>query len=303
MNWDDYQLLETIYDWIDDLILSHPNLLTVMTIGHSTEGREVKVLKISTGGANKTAFWIDATIHAREWISPATITYIINELLTNSRDYAHLFNVLDFYILPVVNPDGYAYSHSTDRMWRKTRSNHNSPSGCRGVDANRNFGFHWGENGSSNDKCSETYRGPARYSEPEALAVKNYIDSQRPSVKWDTFITLHSYSQLWMTPWGYSEDLTPDYPELKRLGDAAAAELKSHYGTAYRVGNAASILYFSSGSSRDWAKGEGGFKYVYTIELRDTGNYGFLLPKEQIIPTAIETWAGIQVIANNYVHA
>ena len=29
------------------------------------------------------------------------------------------------------------------RLWRKTRSYHNSALGCRGVDANRNYGFHW----------------------------------------------------------------------------------------------------------------------------------------------------------------
>lgn len=135
-------------------------------------------------------------IHAREWISPATVTYAINELVTKSEKYTSLFDVLDFYILPVVNPDGYVYSHTTDRMWRKTRSDHDSIFGCRGVDANRNFGFHWGENGSSNDKCSETYRGPSAYSEPEADAVKNYINANRDSIDWDTFITVHSYGQV-----------------------------------------------------------------------------------------------------------
>lgn len=56
-------------------------------------------------------------------------------------------------------------------------------------------------------------------------------------------------------------------------------------------------LDLSSGSSRDWAKGEAGIKWVYTIELRDEGRYGFLLPADQILDTAIETWSGIQVVA------
>ena len=29
------------------------------------------------------------------------------------------------------------------RLWRKTRSYHYSPLGCKGVDANRNYGHHW----------------------------------------------------------------------------------------------------------------------------------------------------------------
>ena len=41
---------------------------------------------------------------------------------------------------------------------------------------------------------------------------------------------------------------------------------------------------YSSGCSVDWAKGNG-FKYSYTIELRDEGNYGFLLPPSGKIVT------------------
>ena len=41
----------------------------------------------------------------------------------------------------------------------------------------------------------------------------------------------------------------------------------------------------------DWALGEAGIPYSYGMELRDTGNYGFLLPAREIIPTAEETWA------------
>ena len=47
----------------------------------------------------------------------------------------------------------------------------------------------------------------------------------------------------------------------------------------------------ASGGSIDWAKGEAGIGFATTMELRDTGNYGFILPAEQIIPTAEETWA------------
>jgi murein tripeptide amidase MpaA len=137
-----------------------------------------------------------AAIHAREWVSTSTVTYIINELVTKSSDYADLLSTLDFYIVPIINPDGYVYTHTTDRMWRKTRSDHSSAFGCRGVDANRNFGFHWGEAGSSSDKCSETYRGPNAYSEPEAEAIKNFIESVREEVDWGVYITLHSYSQV-----------------------------------------------------------------------------------------------------------
>lgn len=54
---------------------------------------------------------------------------------------------------------------------------------------------------------------------------------------------------------------------------------------------------FFSGSSDDWAKGVAGIKYAYTVELRDRGTYGFLLPATQIVPTAREIWAGIRAIS------
>ncbi len=45
-------------------------------------------------------------------------------------------------IMPIVNVDGYAYTWSDDRMWRKTRKP-NSKSNCVGTDPNRNWAFHW----------------------------------------------------------------------------------------------------------------------------------------------------------------
>lgn len=51
----------------------------------------------------------------------------------------------------------------------------------------------------------------------------------------------------------------------------------------------------ASGSSIDWAYDQG-IKYAFTFELRDTGHYGFVLPANQIIPTAEETWLGLKVI-------
>ena len=44
-------------------------------------------------------------IHAREWISPATVTYVMNELVTNPQ-HESLLDMFDFFILPVANPDG-----------------------------------------------------------------------------------------------------------------------------------------------------------------------------------------------------
>jgi Zinc carboxypeptidase len=54
------------------------------------------------------------------------------------------------------------------------------------------------------------------------------------------------------------------------------------------------VVDAATGGSYDWAKGKEGIKYSYTIELRDKGRYGFMLPVNQIVPTGEETWNGIE---------
>ena len=68
------------------------------------------------------------------------------------------------------------------------------------------------EEGASKDPCTDTYCGPSAFSEVEVKAVADYIAMQKGTIK--AFIDFHSYSQLWMTPWGYTKDLPPDYADL-----------------------------------------------------------------------------------------
>ena len=48
---------------------------------------------------------------------------MINKLTDDVGEstYGDLVGEWDWYFLPLVNPDGYEYSRSTDRLWRKTR--------------------------------------------------------------------------------------------------------------------------------------------------------------------------------------
>ena len=91
-------------------------------------------------------------IHAREWISPATASFLMKELAENSRAHKSILNKYDIFIMPSMNPDGYEYSRNYDRMWRKTRSA-NRGSSCIGTDPNRNWGYNWGLKGASKNPC------------------------------------------------------------------------------------------------------------------------------------------------------
>lgn len=109
---DRYNLLEEIYQFVDDIQLENPETATVITIGESFEGRPLKVVKISKNDNNPAVF-IEANIHAREWISSATAVWLINEFLTTTNvTVKEVIDSVTWYILPVTNPDG----ESKDRI-------------------------------------------------------------------------------------------------------------------------------------------------------------------------------------------
>jgi len=275
MSWTQYHSYDTIVKYIDCLSSSYESFVSLYTIGYSSEGRPLKVLKIGKSGNNKKAIWIDGGIHAREWISPASVTYILKEFVEHSGSYSSLLSHYDIFIMPDMNPDGYEYSRNYDRMWRKTRSR-NPGSSCIGTDPNRNWGYEWGGKGASTQPCTETYRGAYAFSEPETAAVRDFILARRYDI--DMYLTFHSYGQMVLYPWGYERLDHNDEYELDRMGRVAARAM----GGGYRVGSAAKVLYPAAGGSDDWAKGGAGIRYSYTIELPDTGTYGFILPASRI---------------------
>lgn len=60
--------------------------------------------------------------------------------------------------------------------------------------------------------------------------------------------------------------------------------------TRYTVDNTNEMMYTRSGSSDFYAMHNLGIKYAYTMELRDNGAHGFLLPPANIDSTAKETF-------------
>jgi carboxypeptidase A1 len=298
MDWTSYHPLDEMYGWFDYLETTH-DFIETESIGQSYEGQEMIVLKVCRGGCgNKPAMWIDSGIHAREWISPATGTWMLHELVENDAAHPDLTEKLDWYFLPSHNPDGYRKSRNDDRMWRKTTT-HYSGDSCQGTDANRNWDFHWSETGASGDSCSQTYYGPEPFSEVETRNVRDFVSAHKDQIKF--YQTLHSYSQLILMPWGYTTSHAPGYDAMFDLGNRGNDALFAVHGKFYEVGCIPCVLYTAAGTSLDWALGVAGIPYVYSIELRDTGSYGFLLPPEQIIPTAEETWAWHEVAAKQII--
>merc|ERR1712172_438574 len=277
MDWTSYHPIEEIYGWFDYLETTYDFCETEI-IGQTYEGQNMIVMKVCKGGCgNKPAMWIDSGIHAREWISPATGTWMLNELVENDANHPELTDGLDWYFLPSHNPDGYRKSRDDDRMWRKTTTKYDGDS-FQGTDANRNWDFHWSETGASGDSCSQTYYGPEPFSEVEARNVRDWVGARKDRIVF--YQTLHSYSQLILFPWGYTETPAPGYDAMYDLALRGNDALHEVHGEYYEAGCIPCVLYTAAGTSLDWALGVAHIPYVYSIELRDTGLYGFILPPE-----------------------
>jgi len=288
MSWTEYHQQDDIESFLDYLADTY-DFVEVESIGESFEGRPMRVVKVCKNGCgNKPAMWIDGGIHAREWISPASVTWMMKELIENDAEHSDLTEQLDWYILSIVNPDGYAYTKTNDRLWRKTRTS-NSLGICHGTDANRNWGYQWNTGGSSGNGCSDTYHGPEAFSEVENRNIRDFVLERKDQIKF--FNTIHSYSQLVLLPWGNSYDAAPGIDKMQAMADKANEALFAVHGTQFDVGCIPCLLYIASGGSSDWALGTAGIPYTFAMELRDTGRHGFILPADQIIPAAEETWA------------
>uniref|UniRef100_A0A8B9KCR3 Carboxypeptidase O n=1 Tax=Astyanax mexicanus TaxID=7994 RepID=A0A8B9KCR3_ASTMX len=137
--------------------------------------------------------------------------------------------------------------------------------------------------------CIGMYCGPSVLSELESRAVTEFLESNRNRIL--LFLTVHSFGQLILLPYGHSSVSVPNYEELMEVGQAAAKAIKSVHGMDYTVGAASDVMYQTSGSSRDFARLLG-IPFVFTFELRDKGEFGFKLPEDQIQPTCEEAYQG-----------
>ncbi|KAL0871311.1 hypothetical protein ABMA27_005056 [Loxostege sticticalis] len=283
MDWNDYHTLDVIHNFLDDLEYDYPSICTAGSIGKSLEGRDLKMIKISNSETTNSCVWIDAGIHAREWIAPAVATYIANHIVNNFDTLPTSVTNKDWYILPVVNPDGYVYSHTVDRMWRKNRALVRGQ--CVGVDLNRNFSYGWGGNGSSCMPNNAFYRGPAPFSEPESRAMRDMLVNSGISFK--VYITLHSFGQVIIFPFAFKEDLCPDYVRLLEGATVMSKAIHEASGNTYKVGISRDIMYGAAGTSNDWSYGEAGIPFCYLIELRSR-KHKFKLPQEEIEETGKE---------------
>lgn len=283
--------------FLQDTNAAAPNLTELFDIGNAWQAgqpgqltRDIWALRITNEDpvfgaiADKPAFFLGATVHAREVATPELAIRYIKYLLPGYNgeggygvdpDATWLVDQHVLYVLVMANPDGHVVNElNTSANRRKNMNNTLCSTGAFGVDLNRNHSFKWGCcGGSSTNSCNETYRGGSRASEPETQAFQSFFASvmrdqngpngddeippAAPETAMGIFITLHSYSNLVLWPWGFTSAAAPNGAQLQAIGRKF-----SYFNDYAPTGD----IYTVDGATDDWTYGKFGIA-SFTFEV------------------------------------
>ena len=265
-------------------------LIHVDSIGASIEGRPILAVKIGAAAdaPNRPNVLFMGTHHAREWVSTEMAMRLIRWLADSAPP--GLLASRDVWVIPVENPDGYQYTFTNDRFWRKNRRDNGD--GSFGVDPNRNYPEFWGydNSGSSGATASEVYRGTGPASEPETQAIIAFHTAHPPVVS----VSYHTYSGLVLFPYGFRDGaLAPDLPVYRALGGsdllpAVHDSVPDTFHSYYHPGPGWN-LYPTNGEYTDWAY-RAHQTIAFTTELTSgcctpdsNFYYGFVFPDDSAL--------------------
>ena len=308
----------------------------------SIEGRACRALKIAKGAGTRRGILFIGGVHARELVNP---DLLVNWSLALCQAYTSgagmtfgpktydastiklLVEALDIFVFPLVNPDGRQHVQSADAMWRKNRSlNPGQP--CRGVDINRNYDFLWSSGiGTSGSSCSDVFKGPGAFSEPETRNVRSLLDAN-PNI--ECLADVHSYSELVLYPWGDDNNQSTDpsmnflnpafnglrgnpgdsaYKEFipasdetrfKQVGEKVRDAIAAVRGRVYTVEQGV-LLYPTSGTSKDYGYSrhfvDASKRKVFSFVLETARE--FQPPSAEAQNVMTEVGAGLVELCNN----
>jgi len=276
--------------WVAAQVAAHSDVATLIVIGKTYNDQEI--LGVSLGAPDKPKVYLHCTIHAREWIATTTCLVIIDQLLNKDADRATLLNNFNWIIVPVHNIDGYDWSHTNDRLWRKNREP-NAGSNCVGTDINRNYAYGWGGVGADTRPCGETYRGSKAVSSSEAKAEIDFINQYFDTGSMAAYFDIHSYGGWFLSPWGYTDEIPSDYSQMEPNMVAASHAIYNVNKHVYVYGPSGSTLYPTSGGTTDYTYGAGGVIDSYVIECFGSS---FTAPVSWILPIGNEVWTGVKTV-------
>lgn len=276
------------------LAAANPSFVRLFTLPYRTyEGREVLGLEIAADVAaqdGRPAFLNMGVHHAREWPAGELTMEWAYELINGYKAGAPRATAIversRNLVVPIVNPDGFNASRSVgpangrdetiaDTVYILTAPGEYRRKNCRlgdtqtalcpislglaenGVDPNRNYGQFWGGPGSDANPLTQTYRGPAPFSEPETRNIKALVSRHQVT----TLITNHTTAGLVLRAPGLAAQGDPvdEHRGYKQLGD----DMARHNGY---FSQKSFELYDTTGTTEDWSyNATGGFGFTFEL--------------------------------------
>jgi Zinc carboxypeptidase/Bacterial Ig domain len=302
-----------IADEMRQIAREHRDIVKLSTIGRTTLGKPIHVLKITNNARNvadntRIPVLFSSINHAREWIAAETARRLMNWLVDN-RDgdlMQSLLRTHELWVMPIHNVDGYDYTFTcgvgpenrmcgpgeeeSNRLWRKNLRDNNGNGifgdDDDGVDPNRNYATGWNldPEGSSGNPGSGTYRGPAPLSEPENLAYDRLLRK----VDFVSLINYHSAAQLLLYPFG-------SYTDYSSTDDSFFKAITGTYGDAAvdpYVSQRSADLYVTNGETVEHGyAGYGVLGWTPELDERETGGGGegssFIFPDDESTVQAV----------------
>ncbi|ALC48901.1 CG42264, partial [Drosophila busckii] len=296
LTWRRYHDHGDLQQFLQNTLETHADLAEIIQIGLTRNKRPMEVLRISNGNRANWSVFVDAGLQARDWLSPAALSYAIAKLtwLWGEGQLERAMRRIDWYFLPLANPDGYQYSRLTDRLWTKNR-NYDIDSGCYGVNLDRNFEYAWGGAGATQNACKNLYQGSKSFSEPESRAIRNFLLGMRNDL--GAYISLGGYGQTITYPWGDADYLTHNERQLRHTARQAVLNFRRLNHAEYSMGTSYTQKMARAGNSADWVQQRINPQFVYNVFLKDLGRYGYLMPPHYILESGEEAFEFLRTIA------
>ena len=241
-DWNRYPTYETYVAMMEDFATRHPDLVQLVDIGASAEGRRLLAVRITGEGdtLSRPRVFLTSTMHGDETCGYVLMLRLIDYLLANYNHDAtatRIINNIVLYINPLANPDG-TYLGGNNTVADAQRYNANN------VDLNRNF-----PEAGALSKSTQNL-------EPETIAMMQFAKSRHFTLSanmhggdevlnypWDSFYE----SEMGLADKDWFEDICQKY--IDTLRTFAPEGMKSVNKEGYVFG---SEWYKVAGGRQDW---------------------------------------------------
>ncbi len=250
---------------------TYPNLIKIIKIGTTFEGRDIVLTKISKNvetADSKPAMLYTGSVHAREWIGHELALKFIDYVVKNQNVDPELEKSLTqstIYMVPCLNPDGYEYSRKHFSFWRKNRrKNHD---GTIGVDLNRNFSIGFVK---QKDTSSNVYGGEEPFSEAETRAIKDFVDAHdNITIAFD----YHSQGNVFFPAHKFMHESEEDGTDMNVLCANMNDEFAKVTGRKYGIHRGKPPAHLISGSGREYYYSKGIIAIVVEVGTKNIPDY------------------------------